>query len=163
MTREHKREHRSVKEIWERYLSSISKNMNNSVKTYESWYFCNNKKDANELAELVKKGIKKATASLHCLYEIENEQVPKAGDYAVITNWNGIAQCIIKTKNINIIPFKNVTKEFAAKEGEGDKSLRFWRKVHRKFFAMELKERNKKFSEDMLVVCEEFEVVYQSE
>ena len=124
---------------------------------------CNNEKDANELAKLVKKGIKKATASLHCLYEIENEQVPEAGDYAVITNWNGIAQCIIQIKNINIIAFKNVTEEFAAKEGEGDKSLRFWRKVHRKSFTLELKERNKKFYEDMLVVCEEFEVVYQSE
>ncbi|GAG13017.1 unnamed protein product, partial [marine sediment metagenome] len=33
--------------------------------------------------------------------------------------------------------------------------------VHRKFFTLELKEHNKKFSEDMLVICEEFEVGYQ--
>lgn len=156
-------EHKTVKQMWKKYLSKTGENINNTDKFYESWYFCNNEKDANELAKLVKKGIKKATASLHCLYEIENEQVPEAGDYAVITNWNGIAQCIIQIKNINIIAFKNVTKEFAAKEGEGDKSLRFWRKVHRKSFTLELKERNKKFYEDMLVVCEEFEVVYQSE
>ncbi len=154
------KEHKTVKEMWKKYLSTIGENINNTSKTYESWYFCNNEKDANELAELVKKGIKKATASLHCLYEIENETIPKVGDYIIITNWNGIAQCVIHITNINIIPFKNVTQAFAAKEGEGDKTLSFWRKVHRKFFTLGLKEYSKKFSEDMLVVCEEFEVVY---
>jgi len=155
------KEHKTVKEIWKKYLSTIGENINDTDKTYESWYFCNNEKDANELAGLVKKGIKKATASLHCLYEIENEPIPKVGDYIIITNWKGMAQCIIQITSINIIPFKEVTEEFAAKEGEGDKTLSFWRKVHRKFFTLELKEHNKKFSEDMLVICEEFEVGYQ--
>jgi len=149
-----------TKKMWKKYLSTLGENINDTGKTYESWYFCNNEKDANELAALVKKGIKKATASLHCLYKIENEPIPKVGDYVIITNWKGIAQCIIQITNINIIPFKEITEEFAAKEGEGDKTLSFWRKVHQKFFAMELKEHSKIFSEDMLVVCEEFEVVY---
>lgn len=152
--------HKTVKEMWKKYLSTIGENINNSGKTYESWYFCNNEKDANELAGLVKKGIKKATASLHCLYEIENELIPEVGDYAVITNWKGVAQSIIQITSINTIPFKEVTEELAAKEGEGDKTLSFWRKVHRKVFTLELKEYSKKFSEDMLVVCEEFAVVY---
>ena len=154
------KEHKTVKEMWKKYLSTIGENINDTGKTYESWYFCNNEKDANELSTLVKKGIKKATASLHYLYEIENEPIPEVGDYVIITNWKRIAQCIIQITNINIISFKDVTEEFAAKEGEGDKTLSFWRKVHRKFFSLELKEYSKKFSEDMLVVCEEFEVVY---
>ena len=149
-----------TKEMWKKYLSTLGENINDTGKTYESWYFCNNEKDANELAALVKKGIKKATTSLHCLYKIENEPIPKVGDYVIITNWKGIAQCIIQITNINIIPFKEITEEFAAKEGEGDKTLSFWRKVHQKFFALELKEHSKIFSEDMLVVCGEFEVVY---
>jgi len=155
------KEHKTVQEMWKKYLSTIGENIDVTGKTYEFWYFCNNEKDANELAGLVKKGIKKATASLHCLYEIENELIPEVGDYVVITNWKGIAQCIIQITNINTVPFKEVTEEFAAKEGEGDKTLSFWRKVHRKFFTLELKEYSKKFSEDMLVICEEFEVVYK--
>ena len=154
------KEHKTVKEMWEKYLSKIGENMNNAKKIYESSYFSNNKKDANELAELVKKGIKKATASLLYLYEIENEPVPKVGDYSIITDWRGIAKCILRITKINITPFKDVTEEFAAKEGEGDQSLLFWRKVHRNFFIKELKEYNKKFSEDMLVICEEFEVIF---
>ena len=154
------KEHKTVKEMWKKYLSTIGENINVTGKTYESWYFCNNEKDANELAGLVKKGIKKATTSLHCLYEIENELIPEVGDYAVITNWKGVAQSITQITSTNTIPFKEVTEEFAAKEGEGDKTLSFWRKVHRKVFTLELKEYSKKFSEDILVVCEEFEVVY---
>jgi len=38
-------------------------------------------------------------------------------------------------------------------------SLEYWRRVHKEFFGEELKENNIEFSEDMLVVCEEFEVV----
>jgi len=155
------KEHKTVKEMWKKYLSTIGENINDTGKTYESWYFCSNEKDANELAGLVKKGIKKATASLYGLYEIENEPFPKVGEYVIVANWKGIAQCIIQVANINIISFKEITEEFAAKEGEGDKTLSFWRKVHREFFTLELKEHNKKFSEDMLVVCEEFEVVYK--
>ena len=101
------KEHKTVKEMWKKYLSTIGENINDTGKTYESWYFCNNKKYANELAGLVKKGKKKATASLHYLYEIENEPIPEVDDYGVITNWKGIAQCIIQITNINIIPFKD--------------------------------------------------------
>ena len=117
------KEHKTVKEMWKKYLSTIGENINDTGKTYESWNFCNNEKDANELAELVKKGIKKATASLHRLYEIENEPFPEVCDYIIITNWKGIAQCIIQITNINTIPFKDVTEEFAAKEGEENKTL----------------------------------------
>lgn len=152
---------KTIKEMWEKYLSAIGENIKNTAKTYEFWHFCNNKKDANELAVLVKNEKKKATASLHCLYAIENESLPEVGDYVIITDWNGIAQCVIRVTGINIIPFREVTEEFAAKEGERDGTLSFWREVHRKFFTLGLKEHNKKFSEDMLVICEEFEVVYQ--
>ena len=41
-------------------------------------------------------------------------------------------------------------------EGEGDKSLDYWRKVHIKFFEEEFGD---KFNEDMEVLCEEFELV----
>jgi len=46
-------------------------------------------------------------------------------------------------------------------EGEGDKSLKYWRRAHISFFSRELEEYNMKFTEDMPVVFEEFEVVYK--
>lgn len=154
-------EHKSVKKMWEDYLTSIGENITTTNKNYTSWYFCNNEKSANNLAQLVNKGIKRGTSSLYCLYELEKEELPKEGEYSVITDWNGIANCIIRNKNVVLVPFRDVNEELAEIEGEGDKSLKYWRKVHIDFFTKELSEKGMNFSEDMLIVFEEFQVVYK--
>lgn len=59
-----------------------------------------------------------------------------------------------------MVPFCEVSEEQAYKEGEGDRSLAYWREVHRAVFTEELKEIGEIFSEEMLVVCEEFEVAF---
>ena len=154
-------EHESIKTMWENYLTSIGEDINLSVKTYCSWHFCDNENDANELAELVIGGVKKATASLYLSYEFENDELPKVGDYSIITNWDGVAQCIIKTTNIDIVPYKDVTQEFAATEGEGDRTLEHWRNSHWHFFSREMLENNHEPNENMLVICEKFNLVFK--
>lgn len=155
------KEHISVKNMFEDYLISIGESINNTNKKYTSWYFCDDEKSANNLAKLVKEGIKRGTTGLYELYKIDNEELPMIDSYSVITNWDGIAQCIIRTKKVTIIPFKDVNEELANIEGEGNKSLEYWQKVHIDFFTRQLKEFNMKFSQNMLVVFEEFEVVYK--
>ena len=95
--------------------------------TYEAWAFG----DApDKLADLVRKGVKTATCSSYDLYLRENEPLPKAGDYSVILNSNREAVCIVKTIKVYVTAFDQVTAEHAYKEGEGDKSLEYWREVH---------------------------------
>ena len=88
------------------------------------------------------------------------KKLPEAGQFNVITDWSGKAQCITRTKKITILPFREVGEDLAFIEGEGDKSLDYWRKAHISFFTRELEKLNMEFSEDMLVVFEEFEVFY---
>ena len=52
------------------------------------------------------------------------------------------------------------SQEHAYKEGEGDRSLEYWRKVHIDFLTRELAEINKAFTKKTQLVCEEFELVY---
>ncbi|MGL5713065.1 MAG: ASCH domain-containing protein, partial [Paraclostridium sp.] len=118
-------------------------------------------KNANELAELVSIGTKRGTTSLYRLYELDNEEIPKEGSYSIVTDWYGVAKCIIENKKIHILPFKNVDDRLAYIEGEGDKSLAYWRKAHIDYFKNELTELNIEFNEDMIVVFEEFEVIYK--
>ncbi len=127
---------------------------------YEAWPFG---AAPDKLADLVIKGIKTATASLYCLYEIESEPMPKAGDYSVILNSKGEAVCIIRTTKVHVEPFNMVSPEHAFKEGEGDRSLAYWRMVHTEFFTDCLSGTGISFSEDMEVLCEEFELVYTAE
>ena len=125
---------------------------------YEAWSFG---EVPDKLADLVVNSKKRATSSAYAVYEAEDEETPKAGEYSIILNSKDEAVCIIKTIKVGFVPFKEVSAEFAAKEGEGDLSLAYWRDVHQNFFTEELKEIGMDFSKDMLVVCEEFEVVYK--
>jgi len=52
-----------------------------------------------------------------------------------------------------------VPVEFAIAEGEGDLSYEYWWNAHKKFFTIELAEFGLEFSEDMLGICERFELV----
>jgi uncharacterized protein YhfF len=53
-----------------------------------------------------------------------------------------------------------VTAEFAATEGEGDGSLEYWRKGHTSYFLRECESIGRSFSENMLIACERFKVVF---
>ena len=154
-------EHGSVRKLWQEYLAAIGEEEATTNKRYTSWHFCDNRRDADELVELVLQGVKRATASLYACYEYEQEEVPMAGDYSIVTDWEGNARCIIETIQVQLVPFGQVTPEFAATEGEGDKSLEYWRKVHLECFTRDMAELGGVPTEDMLVVCEEFKVVYR--
>ena len=124
---------------------------------YSAWAFG---EAPDKLADLVMRGIKTATCSAYCFYEMEGESLPETGAYNIILDAGDEAVCITRTTKVYVVPFSQVTAEHAYREGEGDRSLSHWRDVHRKFFTQELEAEGLEFSEDMKLVCEEFEVVY---
>lgn len=105
-------------------------------------------------------GVKCATASLYDGYIENKEPIPKVGDYSIITNWDNEAQCIIQTIKVTILPFNAVTEEMAKIEGEGDKTLAYWREGHIKYFTEELEKLSRAFHDDIMVVFEEFKRVF---
>ena len=151
------KQHPSVTELAKRYANSIG------VKPHyiDAFYFCDNKKDANECAELVVLGEKRATATSLWWFEVNNESLPSVGDCYIVTNWNGVARCVIKVEKVEITPFNEVTSQFAEIEGEGDKSLKYWRNVHWDYYHRELAGSGLTPSVDMPIVCEYFSIVFR--
>lgn len=129
-----------------------------NIENLEKWHFELTEGACNYLLDLVLKGQKKATASSVLGYQIEGEEIPKEGNLSVITDWDGNPRCVIKTTRVRIIPYKDITFDIAKLEGEDD-TLESWRKNHEKFFTEEGKELGYKFSEEMEVIFEEFEVI----
>ncbi len=125
---------------------------------YEAWSFG---EAPDKLADLVVRGIKTATCSAYDLYLINGEPLPKAGDYSIILDSKNEAVCIIKTLRVYVTEFDGVSEEQAFKEGEGDRSLEYWRRIHENFLKNELAPVNIPFGGDTKVVCEEFETVYK--
>lgn len=149
----------SVQAMRESYLHSINENPAATEKTFSAWYFSDNEQDADELAQLVKTGRKRATTSALWAY-INDEPIPAAGEFSVVTNFAGEAQCIIRATKVDIVPFDQVNEEHARLEGEGERSLEHWRKVHWAIFSRELTALGKQPEATMPVICEQFEVVY---
>lgn len=147
----------SVNKMWQDYRA---KNQEVSNK-FEAWAFGDSAEMANELGELVMAGTKTGTSSLFYWYDQGGEAMPSVGSYVVILDGEEEAMGIIKLVDVTIMPFNEVSERFAYLEGEGDRTLEYWRKVHTDFFTNESVELGIDFNEDVLVVCEEFEVVYK--
>jgi len=148
-----------IEAYWRSFLKSMPKGSELPT-VYQSWHFCDNEKDANELAELVLAGTKTATCSLVWGYEAENENLPEVGDFSVITNWEGTPQCIIETIEVRIKPFNEVDDSLAFDEGEGDRSLAYWRNVHWDCFTRECSTIGRKPTKTMPLLCERFQLVF---
>lgn len=141
--------------MWNKF---IGENPTYKEHGYEAWAFGD---DANLLADLVKSGIKTATASAYPLYEIDNSPLPAIGGFNIILDKDDKAICISQTTRVYTCPFNEVSSDHAFKEGEGDRSLAYWREVHERFFTENLGQYNMTFDENMLVVCEEFKLLYK--
>lgn len=147
----------SVIELWEKFKHQQGITHDD----YEAWAFGNSSKMADELLAYVLDGEKTGTSSLHILYDLEGEKLPEVGDYSVLLDGNNQAQAIICTKVVDILPYSQISEVHGYLEGEGDRTVNYWRSVHQPFFEQALEKHALTFSEDMLIVYELFELVFQ--
>lgn len=111
---------------------------------------------ADDLGALVVQDIKTATTSALGAYEA-GEPLPQVGELSIVLSGNGQALCVIETTEVRVLPFMEVDAVFAYDEGEGDRSLAYWREAHVRFFGATLPGP---FDEQMQVVCERFRLVW---
>ena len=140
-------------EMWNAY-KQINPSIGDEI---DAWAFG---VDADFLADLVLRGEKTATASAYDLYSLEAEPLPQKGTFDVILDSQNQAVCIVEITKVSIQSFNQVSAQHAFKEGEGDKSLAYWRQVHEDFFTDCLGEAGLTFRPESKVVLEEFRKVY---
>lgn len=146
----------TIKQYWNTYASKANLNL----ETPEAWMFGDGSKEmGDELGQLVVKGLKTGTCSAHCIYEIENEPLPKIGQYDIVLDGSHQPLAIIQYTNVELVKMNEVTAEFAKSEGEGDLSYQYWYDAHVEFFTWVLEQYNLTFSDDLLLVCQTFKLV----
>jgi uncharacterized protein YhfF len=111
------------------------------------------------LLDLVQQGKKRATA--HLLEDFQRNGVARraVGDYWVIVDTDNAPRYLVRVTDVEVKPFSQVEAAFAAREGEGDSSLQYWRDVHRDYFQLQCIEWGIEWREDYPTVCEGFEVL----
>ena len=104
---------------------------------------------ADELLDLVLRGLKTATCSTE---DEPNTSIP--GERWIVLDGRGEPRCVIESTEVTYRRYSEVDAAFAHDEGEGDRNLGYWREAHRRYF-----ERQGKFSEDMMLMCERFRLI----
>lgn len=126
----------------------------------ESWSFGDDPEMADRLGALVARGVKTATCSMLWEYESESETLPREGQLSLLLDGQGRPLCVLETVEVEVRPFDRVDAAFAHDEGEGDRSLAYWRKVHWAFFSRRCEVLGRSPEPSMPLVCERFRVLY---
>ena len=150
----------NVEAMWSAYARSVGGV--DERRFFEAFQFGDSAALADELGQLVLSGSKRATTGSFWSFEAAGKRLPQPGDLSVVTDGQGTPLCVIETTQVDVMPFDDVSAEFAAVEGEGDGSLSFWRQAHIAYFTRECEGAGRTFSGGMPVSCERFRVVYSS-
>ena len=124
-----------------------------------AWAFGATPEQADELLGLVLAGEKTATAGALWDYEAEGEPLPQVGGMSIVLDGGGHPRALIATTAVAVVPFDEVDAEHAAAEGEDDRTLASWRRIHEEFFTRHA-EHERGFHPDMPVVLERFRLLY---
>ena len=75
--------------FWSRFVESTGRA--GEDRFYEAFFFSDREDVANELAELVLRGVKRATAASVWSHDEEGKRIPRTGDLSIVTDWAGEA------------------------------------------------------------------------
>ena len=122
----------------------------------DAWALGGTADQADELLGLVLSGIKTATASALWSYEDDDEPLPEAGELSIVCDGQGRPRALIRLTDVTVTNLDDVSERHAFAEGEGDRTLAYWRRAHEDFFRSHLP-AGRELDGSMPVVLERFE------
>ena len=119
----------------------------------EQFSFGDSQAMADELADLVLTGRKRATC-----WAVSDGEITRVSKRMVMLDGAGNPRAVLETVELAKKRFSEIDEAFAFDEGEGDRTLTYWRTAHQRYF-----ERHGAFSPDMLLYCERFRLIERIE
>ncbi|MFF9067607.1 ASCH domain-containing protein [Streptomyces sp. NPDC014891] len=122
----------------------------------------------DRLVAAVLSGEKTATTGLLVEYEVENEELPEAGERSALIDSDGREVAVVEITEVEVLPLGEAALRLALGEGEGYRSVAEWRAGHESFWhGEEMREAlgDPEFvvDEETVLVVEWFKVVERLE
>jgi uncharacterized protein YhfF len=149
-----------IEAYWSGYLETLPDDSPAREERYVAEAWGDSPRLADELGPLIVEGTKTATCSALWEYEAEGEPLPSVGLKTIVLDGKGDPLCIVESTAVEVRAYDEVDARFAFEEGEGDRSLEYWRDAHWRFFSRTLPGIGKQPTTDMPLVCERFRVIY---
>ena len=149
-----------IEAYWQSFLATLPADSPLHGRDYVAEQFGDSAAMADELGALIAAGTKTATCSALWSWQAEGEALPRVGALSIILDGRDQPLCVIETTEVTQRRYDEVDAQFAADEGEGDRSLAYWRDAHWQFFIRDLASIGKAPTLDMPLVCERFRVIF---
>jgi uncharacterized protein YhfF len=133
---------------------------NPQVEGFSATAFGHTRTVADELAQLIRDGAKRAHATLERDFEAEGDALPRAGEHVVVLDGRGTPQAIVRTRHVERRYFADIDDEFAFECGEGDRSLAWWLVAYRQEFAERAEAQGFQVGEKAVLILEYFDRVW---
>lgn len=149
------------RKFWNEYVAGLPRSRRPRNPRVEA-SFAGNRKITDSLLALYLAGKKSAGSGLVKDYVTMGDPLPKVGNYWILLDSRRRPRLLLKTIRVEINRFRKVPRRIAVAEGEGDRSLRHWRRVHRKFFSPFLEKWGVDDLDEADVITEHFELVHRA-
>jgi len=145
--------------FWQAHKQSHG--LGDSLTNVGAFQFGDSHELADELADLVVNGPKRATCGPIAEIETAGDPLPAVGDYWIVCDGGGRPVAVVRTTGVRVGPLSSVDDQFAWDEGEGDRSRAFWLDAHTKAFTriFTAMDRADEMHPDVEVVFERFELL----
>ncbi len=154
----------SIEQLWSRFLNAAKADQldfsDRPDKPVDAVRFGDNEVDVNECLHWVVIGQKRATSPSLWSIEAGLDHHPQVGDLNVVIDWQGVACCVIQTQAVERRRFADVDEAYAWLEGEGDRSLAYWQRVHEAYYRRELAGTGVAFDPKMELILETFSCLW---
>jgi uncharacterized protein YhfF len=141
---------------WQTFRSACGVETHN----YDVAFMGDSPQMADELANLIGEGPKRATACLLRDITVRGDPMPVVGGHVVVVDGRGRPRCIWRTTEVTVKRFIEVDEAFAWDEGEGDRTRDDWLELHRCYFERQAVREGFPFDDEAATVFERFALVW---
>ena len=113
-----------------------------------------------DLGELVRAGLKQASTGLAAEWEADGDPLPRVGDAEIVVDADGEPLAVVEVTEVRTVAFGEVDEAFARAEGEGDRSLSWWRDAHRRYFAPICERLGQPLDDATPLICRRFRLLH---
>jgi uncharacterized protein YhfF len=119
----------TIPAFWQRFLATQPDAA--ALSFTEAQQFGSGQAMGDELAALILAGTKTATCSCLWEWQAEGSPIPTVGSLSILLDGRGQPCAVLEITEVSLRRYDEVDAEFAAAEGEDDRSLDTWRRnVH---------------------------------
>ena len=150
----------AIREMLQDYLATLPPDSPRRSSPWVAEGFGDGPQLADGLGALVLAGVKTATCSALWEWQDSSDPLPRVGLLTIVLDGAGSPLGITETTEVRILAFDQVDEAFAREEGEGDRTLAYWRQAHWNYFQRTLPRLGRQPAENMPLVCERFRLVH---